>query len=46
MTAEGKSTLNALIQGLNKFPKVPLSPQRGKRRQVSVPHSQICLIAR
>lgn len=26
--AEGKFALNAPIRGLNKFPKVPLSPQR------------------
>ena len=29
--AEGKFALNALIRGLNKFPKVPLSPQREGR---------------
>lgn len=29
--AEGKFTLNALRRGLNKLPKVPLSPQREGR---------------
>lgn len=35
--AEGKSTLNALTQGLNKFPKVPLSSEREEKAGFSSP---------